>query len=60
LVPKYDVSNVPHLSLSEQIRDDITLNPRETNQAENKRLSREVNEACLEVLSLLDKGLIYF
>jgi hypothetical protein len=28
--------------------------------AERKILVREVNEACLEALSSLDKGLIYF
>jgi hypothetical protein len=32
----------------------------ETNLVESKRLSREVNEACLEVLSSLDEGIIDF
>jgi hypothetical protein len=60
LVPKDDVSDVPRLSLSEQIRGDIALKSWETNLAESKRLVGEVNEACLEALSLLDKGLIDF
>jgi hypothetical protein len=60
LVPKDDVSDVPWLSLSKQIRGDMNLKVRETNLVESKRLSREVNEACLEVLSSLDKGLIEF
>jgi hypothetical protein len=30
----------------------------ETNLAERKRLAREVNEACLEAISSLDKGLL--
>jgi hypothetical protein len=32
----------------------------ETNLAKSKRLAGEVNEACLEALSLIDKGLIDF
>jgi hypothetical protein len=60
LVPKDDVSDVPRLSLSEQIRGDMALKAWETNLAESKRLAREVNEACLEALSSLDKGLIDF
>jgi membrane-bound ClpP family serine protease len=32
----------------------------ETNLAESKRLAREVNEACLEALASLEKGLIDF
>jgi hypothetical protein len=59
LVPKDDVSEVPRLSLSEQIRGDITLKSWETNLAERKRLAWEVNEACIEALSFLDKRLIY-
>jgi hypothetical protein len=58
LVPKDDVSEVPRLSLSEQTRGDIILKAWETNLAESKRLAREVNEACLEALSSLDKGLL--
>ena len=60
MVPKDDVSNVHRLSLFEQIRGDMALKAWETNLAESKRLVREVNEACLEVLSSLGKGLIYF
>jgi hypothetical protein len=60
LVPKDDVSDVHRLSLSEQIRGDIVLKAWETNLAESKRLARDVNEACLEALTSLDKGLIDF
>ena len=31
----------------------------ETNLSESKRLAREVNRACLEAISSLDKGLLY-
>jgi hypothetical protein len=58
LVPKDDVSEVPRLSLSEQTRGDIILKAWETNLAESKRLAREVNEACLEAISSLDKGIL--
>jgi hypothetical protein len=58
LVPKYDISEVPRLSLSEQTRGDIILKAWETNLAERKRLAREVNKACLEALSSLDKGIL--
>jgi hypothetical protein len=60
LVPKDDVSDVHRLSLSEQIRGDMVLKAWETNLAESKRLARDVNEACLEALTSLDKGLIDF
>jgi hypothetical protein len=60
LVPKDDVSNIPRLSLSEQIRGDMDIKARETNLAERKRLAKEVNEACIEALLSLDKGLIHF
>jgi hypothetical protein len=60
LVPKDDVSDVPQISLSEKIRGDMALKAWETNLAESQRLAREVNESCLEALSLLDKGLIDF
>ena len=60
LVPKDDVSDVPRHSLSKQIRGDITLNALEKNLEKSKRLSREVNESCLEALSSLNKGLIDF
>jgi hypothetical protein len=39
-------------------RGDIILKAWETNLAESKRLAREVNKACEEVLSSLDKGLL--
>jgi hypothetical protein len=58
LVPKDDVSDVPRLSLSEKTRGDIILKAWETNMVERKRLAREVNEAFLEALSSLDKGLL--
>jgi hypothetical protein len=38
----------------------MALKAWETNRAERKRLAREVNEACLEALASLDKGLIDF
>jgi hypothetical protein len=60
LVPKDDVLYVHRLSISEQIKGDMALKVRETNLTERKILSREVNEACLEALSSLDKGLIDF
>ena len=60
MVPKDDVSNIPRLSLSKQIRGDIYLKSWETNLAKRKRLAREVNESCLVVLSSLDKGIIDF
>jgi hypothetical protein len=60
LVPKDDISNVPRLSLSEQIRGDISLKTWKTNLAEIKRLAKEVNESCLEELPLLDTRLIDF
>jgi hypothetical protein len=60
LVPKYDASKVPRLSLSEQTRGDIILKAWETNLAEIKRLAREVNEACLEAISSLHKRILDF
>lgn len=60
LIPKDNVSNVHQLSLSEQIRGDIILKAWETNLIESKRLARDVTEACLEVFTSLDKGLIDF
>jgi hypothetical protein len=60
LVPKDYVSNIPRLSLSEKIRGDMALKAWETNLEERKRLSKEANEACLEALLSLDKGLIDF
>ena len=60
LVPRDYVSEVPRLSLSEQTRGDIILKAWETNLAENKRSSREVNKCCEEALSSLDKGLLDF
>jgi hypothetical protein len=58
LKPKYDVLEVPRLSLSEKTRGDIILKVWETNLAERKRLAREVNKDCEEALSSLDKGLL--
>jgi hypothetical protein len=58
LVPKYDVSEVPRLSLFEQTRGGIVLKAWEKNLIESKRLAREVNKACLEAISSLDKGLL--
>jgi len=58
LVPKDNVLKVPRLYIPEQIEGDIILKAWETNLAESKRLAKEVNEACLEAMSLLDKGII--
>jgi hypothetical protein len=58
IVPKYDVSAAPRLSLSKKTKGDIILKPWESNLAERKRLSREVHEACLEPISSLEKGLL--
>jgi hypothetical protein len=58
LKPKYDVPEVPRLSLSKKTRGNIILKVWETNLAERKRLAREVNKACEEALSSLDKGLL--
>jgi len=52
------MENIPQLSLSEQTRGDIILKTWETNLVESKRLAREVNTACKEALSSLDKGLL--
>jgi len=60
LVPKDDFSDVHRLYLLEQIKGEMVLKASETNLAESKRLARDVNEACIEPLSFLDKGLIYF
>jgi len=60
LVPRDEVLNVPWLSLSEQTRGNIILKSWETSLVKSKRLAREVNEACLEALSSLDKGLLDF
>jgi hypothetical protein len=46
------------LSLSEKNKGDIILKAWETNLAERKILAREVNKACEEALSSLDKGLL--
>jgi hypothetical protein len=46
------------LSISEQTRGDVILKACETNLVESKRLAREVNKACEEALSSLDKGLL--
>ena len=58
IVPKYDVSTAPWLSLSKKTKGDIILKPWESNLAKRKRLSREVHEACLEPTSSLEKGLL--
>jgi hypothetical protein len=58
IATKDEVAEVPRLSLSEQTRGDIILKTWETNLAERKRLAREVNKACEEALSSLDKGLL--
>ena len=58
LVPRDYVSEVPRLSLSLQNKGDIILKVWETNLVESKRLAREVNKACEEALSSLDKGLL--
>jgi hypothetical protein len=58
IAAKDEVAEVPRLSLSEQTRGDIILKAWETNLAESKRLAREVNKACEEALSSLDKGLL--
>ena len=44
----------------EHTKGEMVLKAWETNLAERKRLSRDVNEACLEALTSLDKGLIDF
>ena len=60
IVPKYDVSTAPRLSLSKKTKGDIILKPWESNLAERKILSREVHKACLEPISSLEKGLLDF
>jgi hypothetical protein len=52
------VSEVPRLYLSKQTRGGIILKAWETNLVERKRLAREANEACIEALSSLDKGIL--
>jgi predicted nucleic acid-binding protein len=50
LVPRYDVSEVPRLSLSEKTRGDIILKAWETNLVERKRLAREINKSYEEII----------
>jgi hypothetical protein len=59
-VQKEKVPDFPLLSPSEQLRGDMDLKVWETNLAERKRFSREVKEACLKLLSSLDKRLVDF
>ena len=58
LMQKENVLDFPMLSPCEQIRGEMALKDWETNLTERKRFSREVKEVFLEVVSLLDKGLI--
>jgi hypothetical protein len=60
LVHKYNVSDFPMLSPSEQLRGDMAMKVWETNFIERKRLAREVKDACPKALSSLDKKLIEF
>ena len=46
------------MSIFEQTRGDVILKAWETNLVESKRLAREVNKACKEALSSLNKGLL--
>jgi hypothetical protein len=56
---KDNVPDFPLLSHSKQLKGEMALKAWETNPEERKIFSREVNEACLESLSSLNKGLIY-
>lgn len=47
LVHKYNVSDFPMLSPSEQLQGDMALKVWETNLEKSKRLAREVKDACL-------------
>jgi hypothetical protein len=60
LMQKYNASDFPLLSYSEQIKGKMALKAWETNLGEGKKLSREVKDAFLEALSSLNKKLIKF
>jgi hypothetical protein len=51
-----EVSKIPKLSVTEQIRGDIMLKVWENNIAENKRIAKEIKDDCEEIFDLLDKG----
>jgi hypothetical protein len=55
LSTKEEVGETQKLSVSEQIKGDIILKVWEANLAENKKITREVNDDCQGIFDLLEK-----
>jgi hypothetical protein len=58
LSTKEEVRETQKLSVSEQIKGDIILKVWEANLAENKRITREVNDDCQGIFDLLEKSFL--
>jgi hypothetical protein len=56
LSTKEGVGETQKLSVSKQIKGDIILKVWEANLAENKKITREVNEDCQGIFNLLNKA----
>jgi hypothetical protein len=55
LSTKEEVREIQKLSVSEKIKGDIILKVWEVNLAENKKITREVNDDCQGIFDLLEK-----
>jgi hypothetical protein len=58
LSTKEEVRETQKLYVSEQIKGDIILKVWEANLAENKRITREVNDDCQGIFDLLEKDFL--
>jgi uncharacterized 2Fe-2S/4Fe-4S cluster protein (DUF4445 family) len=55
LSTKEEVRETQKLSVSEQIKGDIIIKVWEENLAENKKITKEVNDDCQGIFDLLEK-----
>jgi hypothetical protein len=55
LSKKEEVGKIQKLSISEQVKGDVILKVWEADLAENKRITREVNDDCQGIFDLLEK-----
>jgi hypothetical protein len=56
LSTKEEVGKIKKLSVSEQVKGDVILKVWEADLAENKRITREVNDDCQGIFYLLEKA----
>jgi hypothetical protein len=56
LSKKEDFGEAQKLSVSEQVKGDVILKVWEVDLAENKRITREVNDDCQGIFDLLEKA----